>query len=167
MVVQAFVTSKWRAIRLAFPASRDWMATNSAAGCFFKAGICAVVAHQPTPITAHRAVFLIGDTFNAPSPRNRLSFLTLKGDPPKTTFRSWVDGGGSVFGVDGFMMASSVRAFLTFDPSWLMGFRSSWFLIFAVLCCFHFLLIYPELFNRFPKAPISCDWFDWFDWFDW
>jgi hypothetical protein len=35
-----------------------------------------------------------------------------------------VDGGSSVFGVDGFIAVPSVCIFLTFDPSWLMSFRS-------------------------------------------
>lgn len=52
--------------------------------------------------------------------------------PPKTLFRSWVDGDSSVFGVAGFMAAPSVWVFLTFDPSWLIGFRSFRVLIFAV-----------------------------------
>jgi hypothetical protein len=51
---------------------------------------------------------------------------------PKTTFRSWVDGGSSDFGVTGFIAAPSVCIFLTFDPLSLVGFRSFLVLIFAV-----------------------------------
>src|ERR1035437_5350775 len=36
--------------------------------------------------------------------------------PPKTTFRSWVDGGSSVFGGDDFIAAPFVDVFLTFNP---------------------------------------------------
>src|SRR5712671_6749804 len=46
-------------------------------------------------------------------------------------FRSWVDGGDSVFGVDGSMASPSVCVFVTFDLSWLIGFRSFLVLIFA------------------------------------
>src|ERR1035437_10244879 len=51
---------------------------------------------------------------------------------PATAFRRWVDRLGSVFGVDDFMAASFVGIFLTFDPSWLLGFRLFLVLIFAV-----------------------------------
>jgi hypothetical protein len=43
-----------------------------------------------------------------------------------------VDGGSSVFGVAGFMVAPAVGIFLTFDPLSLIGFRSLLVLIFAV-----------------------------------
>src|ERR1035437_612906 len=51
--------------------------------------------------------------------------------PPKTAFRSWVDGGSSVFGVAGFIAASSVCIFLMFDLPLLISFRSFLVLIFA------------------------------------
>jgi hypothetical protein len=46
---------------------------------------------------------------------------------PGTTFRSWVDSGRSVFGVDAFMAASSFAVFLTVNlpfgstPQWRKG----------------------------------------------
>jgi hypothetical protein len=52
------------------------------------------------------------------------------GEPPKTAFRTQVDGGRSVFGVAGLMAAPSICVFLPFDPLWLMGFR-----LFLVLIC--------------------------------
>src|ERR1035437_4009456 len=52
--------------------------------------------------------------------------------PPKTTFRSWVDGGSSVFGGDDFIAVPFVDVFLTFEPLLLLGFRWSFLvLIFA------------------------------------
>jgi hypothetical protein len=62
----------------------------------------------------------------------RLMIWMIFKEPPKTAFRSWVDGSSSVFGVDGFMAAPPVYVFLTFDPSWLLGFRLFLVLIFAV-----------------------------------
>ena len=50
-------------------------------------------------------------------------------EPRKTTFRSSVDGGSSVFDVDGFMAVPSVL--LRFDPLSLFGLRSFLVLIFA------------------------------------
>jgi hypothetical protein len=43
---------------------------------------------------------------------------------PETAFRSWVDGGSSVFGVANFIEAPSVWVFMTFDPLPLIGFQS-------------------------------------------
>src|ERR1035438_7888108 len=64
--------------------------------------------------------------------RTRFQLRQNYGEPPKTTFRSRVDGGSSVFGVDGFMAAHpSGCFFLTFAPSWLMGFGSYLVLIFV------------------------------------
>src|ERR1035437_7749279 len=62
----------------------------------------------------------------------RLMIWMIFKEPPKTAFRSWVDGGSSVFGVDDFMAASFVGIFLTFDPLSLIGFWSLLVLIFAV-----------------------------------
>jgi hypothetical protein len=42
-----------------------------------------------------------------------------------------VDGGRSVFGVDGLIAAPSVSIFMMLDRSWLMGFGSFLVLIFA------------------------------------
>src|ERR1035437_2469913 len=55
---------------------------------------------------------------------NADKFRILLREPPKTAFRSWVDGGSSVCGVADFIAASFVGIFMTFDPSWLIGFRS-------------------------------------------
>jgi hypothetical protein len=41
-----------------------------------------------------------------------------------TTFRSWVDGGSSVFGMADFIGTPSVWVFMTFDPLPLIGFQS-------------------------------------------
>src|ERR1035437_9104873 len=40
--------------------------------------------------------------------------LIFIGEPPKTAFRSWVDDGGSVFGVADFIATSFVCIFMTF-----------------------------------------------------
>jgi len=52
------------------------------------------------------------------------TYLILIGEPPETAIRSWVDGGGSVFGVAGFMAALSVGVLLALNILSLMGFRS-------------------------------------------
>jgi hypothetical protein len=39
--------------------------------------------------------------------------IKLLREPPKTTFRSWVEGDGSVFGVAVFMVTLFVGVFLT------------------------------------------------------
>mgnify|MGYP001568444507 CR=1 FL=1 len=62
-------------------------------------------------------------------PERVLGFDTR--EPPKTAFRSWVDGGRSVFGVDGFIAAPCFCIFMTLDPLWLIGFRSYLVIIFA------------------------------------
>src|ERR1017187_4271381 len=45
-----------------------------------------------------------------------ITFFSCIREPPKTAFRSWDDGGSSVFGVKGFIAAPSVCIFKTFDP---------------------------------------------------
>jgi hypothetical protein len=50
-------------------------------------------------------------------------FMTFsEGEPPKTAFRSRVDGGRSVFGVAGCMAAASVGVLLKLNLSLVMGF---------------------------------------------
>jgi hypothetical protein len=45
-------------------------------------------------------------------------------NPPKTAFRSRVDGGSSVSCVAGFIVAPSVVGFMAFAPSFLIGWLS-------------------------------------------
>ena len=52
-------------------------------------------------------------------------------EPPETAFRSWVDGGSSVFGVAGFRAAPAVGVFLTVNLLRLTGFGSVLVLSFA------------------------------------
>src|SRR5213595_1818823 len=58
IVAQACGTQNSVATKRALSESREWTAINSASGCRFSAGMCAVVPHQPAPITAHLTVFM-------------------------------------------------------------------------------------------------------------
>jgi hypothetical protein len=57
--------------------------------------------------------------------------MIVRGEPPKTASRSWIDGGSSVFGVAGLIAAPCVSIFMMFDRPLLLGFRSFLVLIFA------------------------------------
>jgi hypothetical protein len=85
-------------------------------------------------------------------------------EPPKTTFRSRVGGGRSVFGVAAFKAAPSVCVFLTFDPLSLIGFRSFLVIIFVFqLSCppvtagkaFKFLSAHGEAHGVAPLADLG------------
>lgn len=89
-------------------------------------------------------------------------------EPPKTAFRRWVDDGRSIFGLAGFMAVPSVGVFLTVNL-FSHGTRSSTSenpcgradrevfiarIVTIILFPFHFFLICPELFTRFPEVPM-------------
>jgi hypothetical protein len=54
-------------------------------------------------------------------------FMCLLWEPPKTAFRSWLDGGVSVDVMDCLMAALFAGVFLTFEFLMVTGFRSFWF----------------------------------------